>query len=123
MSNPSQEKAPVVLKSEQAKMDLRESSGQTLEQQAHQRLLNDSVPETTAKTVLKTGIEKNVRLKSDGSIVDLPDRADQNKQNNLNKKDSQGMPGKSGTSYPEAQLSHDATGKLDHIDLKPSKDH
>ncbi len=135
MSNPSPEKAPVLLKSEQAKEDPR--GAHTSEQQAEERCRDDVhqgrvepkqteqkkspqqkestvSEENKEKPIIKGGITTNVLINpGDGKeVTKVPP--------GYHKIEDSAQP-KSGTPYPEAQPSYDAAGNLNHIDIMPDK--
>lgn len=114
MSNPSQEKAPV-LKLEQAKEDPR--GVQVSEQQARERC-RDAVHEARIEPKQSAENTKNTEKNIDKPHVKIITGIERNFLNddNNNQIEIYKVP------YPDVQMSHDATGKLDHIDFKPNKD-
>lgn len=144
MSSPSQENGTVLNGWEHAKMDPKESFGQTQEEQTlgrFQKDIHSTREEQTQSLIQKEqqvptkskdqtrpltgGAEKNTIIHLDGSRTNVDyDKYAEKIQDEINKSNA-GRALKQETtqaSYPEAQPSYDAKGKLNHIDFMPNKD-
>jgi len=122
MSNPSADKETILQGQKAIEGQLKPT--EQLNQDGALGNMHDSVYQgrkENGKPILIIHAADNVILNSDGSKTDTtPDMIQRDQQ--IRPKPSDKNVKEQKKPYPEAQMSHDATGKLKHIDLLPNKD-